>query len=223
MIKNLNMLVYCSGPLFSPEEIGGMTAVAEVLEAAGCRTFLPHRDGLERYVMSQINNPVSRASFLPIRRWMDRAIFCLDIYQIVERCDALVFNMNGRVPDEGGVVETAIAFATGKPLVIYKNDCRAPFGGGDNSMLAGLCHPAATISDIHDIPAALKKAASTISARPEKMQIGLSPALRKSVDTGRRIWEMMSPLQDRLGVEQKSELVRRIAEVCMEKSTSEVN
>jgi len=211
MIKNPNMLVYCSGPLFSPEEIGGMTAVAEVIEAAGCRTFLPHRDGLERYVMSQINNPVSRVSFLPIRRWMDRAIFCLDIYQIVERCDALVFNMNGRVPDEGGVVETAIAFATGKPLVIYKNDCRAPFGGGDNSMLAGLCHPCVPINSIDEIPAALRK---EVSANPGKGAVSLSPALRKSVDTGRRIWEMMSPLQNRLGAEKKSELILRIADVC---------
>jgi len=28
-------IIYCSGPLFCPEEIGGMTAIANALEAAG--------------------------------------------------------------------------------------------------------------------------------------------------------------------------------------------
>jgi len=214
MIKSLNLLVYCSGPLFCPEEIGGMTALSEIIESAGCRTFLPHRDGLERYVMPQINNPVSGVPFFPARRWIDRAIFCLDIYQIVERCDALVFNMNGRVPDEGGVVETAIACAAGKPLVIYKNDCRAPYGGGDNSMLTGLCHPAETVNNIHDIPEALGKAVESASVRKDKTSIRLSQSIHKSVETGGRIWEMMAPMQNRFGGVETSELVLRITETC---------
>ena len=42
--------IYCSGPLFCAEEVGGMSAIAKVLEDAGFQTFLPHRDGLEAYI-----------------------------------------------------------------------------------------------------------------------------------------------------------------------------
>lgn len=35
--------ICCSGPLFCAEEVGGMSAIAKVLEDAGFQTFLPHR------------------------------------------------------------------------------------------------------------------------------------------------------------------------------------
>ena len=91
-----------------------MTAIAETLVAAGYETFLPHRDGLEAHVLPYVNDP--RANFIriaPANRFVSRAAFALDIYQILERCDALVMNMNGRVPDEGAVAETAVASRSG--------------------------------------------------------------------------------------------------------------
>lgn len=104
--------IYCSGPLFCPEEIAGMTHIARTLESAGHETFLPHRDGVEAYVLGRAGGPLARLPGMDsILGAIGKAIFALDVYQIVVRCDALVFNMNGRVPDEGGVVETAIAFA----------------------------------------------------------------------------------------------------------------
>ena len=131
--------VYCSGPLFCPEEIALMSAISDELENAGYETFLPHRDGLEPYIMKTINNPhVTNKKFRHINNFISKAIFAMDLYQVVYGCDYLVFNMNGRVPDEGGVVETAVAFASGKPLVIYKNDYISKFNGNDNSMLTGL-------------------------------------------------------------------------------------
>ena len=114
-------IVYCSGPLFSPEEVLTMERIAAVLEADGFETFLPHRDGVEAYVMNQLNNPFSNSYlFKPVKKAVNKAIFALDIYQITERCNYFVFNMNGRVPDEGGVVETAVAFAYGKPLLVER-------------------------------------------------------------------------------------------------------
>lgn len=128
--------VYCSGPLFTAEEVGAMTAIAAALEAAGFATFLPHRDGLEPYVLGLAPSPL--AALMPgVRRAVDEAIFALDVHELLQ-CDAIVCNLNGRVPDEGMVVEASLAFALGKPIVLYKADARAPFFGSDNAMLAAL-------------------------------------------------------------------------------------
>jgi len=184
--------VYCSGPLFCPEEIGGMTAISRCLEASGLGTFLPHRDGIEAYVMPWVNSPVN-VSFLPVRALMDRAIFALDVYQIVERCAYFVFNMNGRVPDEGGLVEAAIAYAAGKPVVVYKNDARTAFNGMDNSMVTGLV-TTRKVADIREIPAELERAARLVGKH------GISPyrganiphAMARTIRLGRGIWQAMS-------------------------------
>ncbi len=114
---------YCSGPLFCPEEATAMYDIASVLEENGFETFLPQRDGVEAFVMNAVNSSLANSIVLgPVTRLINKAIFALDIYQVVERCDCLVFNMNGRVPDEGGVVEAAVAFAFGKPVVIYMSE-----------------------------------------------------------------------------------------------------
>lgn len=41
-------------------------------------------------------------------------MFSLDVYELIERCAAIVCNLNGRVPDEGMIVETLLACAAGK-------------------------------------------------------------------------------------------------------------
>ena len=74
----------------------------------------------------------------------------IDTFQIIDN-DGLVLNLNGRVPDEGAMVEAGIAWALGKPIVIYKNDSRSLFGGLDNPLVAGLSK-FKIISDIGKIP-----------------------------------------------------------------------
>lgn len=60
MVENQRKLyVYCSGPLFCPEEIGGMSAIAAVLEEAGFGTFGSTRSPLSMG---------KRASVRPLRR-----------------------------------------------------------------------------------------------------------------------------------------------------------
>ena len=194
MARNTRKLVYCSGPLFCPEEVAGMTALAEVLEDAGYDTFLPHRDGLEPYVLKAVNDPrVTNKSFRHISKFVNKAIFALDIFQIVERCDYLVLNMNGRVPDEGGVVETAIAFAAGKPLVLYKNDHRTTFNGNDNSMITGLSYTFSNVNNLEKIPEEISKVASKVEAAGASPYRGenIPPNMRKVVDFGRNIWKFM--------------------------------
>lgn len=194
--------IYCSGPLFSPEEVGGMTAIARVLEHAGHTTFLPHRDGLEAYVLHFGAVPLPPGLGL-IREGIDAAIFALDAYELVERCDAVVCNLNGRVPDEGMIVEAALAFAVGKPLVLYKDDARAPFGGVDNAMLTSLTG-GRRVNSVAGIPAVVT-AAMAVRSAPGKPSAGL----QRAVDSGRRIARVLERLPAATGKKAWDEAVIR--------------
>jgi nucleoside 2-deoxyribosyltransferase len=184
--------IYCSGPLFCAEEIGGMSAIAKVLEDAGFQTFLPHRDGMEGYVMRFSNT--SPASTIPgIRTRIDYALFSLDVYELIERCSAAVCNLNGRVPDEGMIVEAALAYAAGKPLVLFKDDARAPFGGYDNSMLTSLVR-GKIVKNLNELPSALEHEMS------QKIHsVPLSSDLKNAVSYGKRISSAMESLPKIIG------------------------
>jgi len=183
--------IYCSGPLFCAEEIGGMNAIAKTLEDAGFQTFLPHRDGLESYALRFSNS--SFLSTIPgIRNRIDYAIFSLDVYELIERCRAIVCNLNGRVPDEGMIVEAALAYAVGKPLVLFKNDLRAPFGGYDNSMLTSLAR-GKIIDELRELPSALMD----MIAR-ERESAPLSSDLHKAVSYGKRISSVLGGLPEKM-------------------------
>jgi nucleoside 2-deoxyribosyltransferase len=128
--------IYCAGPLFNDPEQREMEALAKALEDASYTTFLPHRDGLEfskaviclheKGILAQTANAI-----------LSRAIFALDVYQ-VEQSDGVVVNMNGRVPDEGAMVEAGIAWVLHKKIVIYKKDSRTLLNGTDNPLVLGL-------------------------------------------------------------------------------------
>jgi nucleoside 2-deoxyribosyltransferase len=196
--------IYCSGPLFCPEETAGMAAIAKVLEDAGFTTFLPQRDGIERFVTRFINTPLNMDIF-GSRKNMDKAIFALDVYQIVKRCDCLVLNMNGRVPDEGAVAEAGIAFASGKPVVIYKNDVRTIFKGGDNSMITGLsAYP--TVRNLKKLPEVIKE------IKPSQTYI--SGRLLEVANYGEKLWSFLKIIPSgRLNEKQQEELINEIIKI----------
>src|SRR2546425_4087678 len=126
--------VYCAGPLFNELERREMGDIAQVLEAAGYTTFLPHRDGLEfARLLPELQHiaPTPAAGDIILQK----AIFSLDVFQLLSCSDAVVANINGRVPDEGTVVEAALAWLAGKALILYKNDSRSVLSGSDNPML----------------------------------------------------------------------------------------
>jgi len=192
--------IYCAGPLFCAEEVGGMNAIAKVLEKAGFQTFLPHRDGLEAYIM-RFRNSSFTSTISGIRTRVDYAIFSLDVYELIERCNALACNLNGRVPDEGMVVEAALAYAADKPLILFKDDARAPFGGYDNSMLTSLAH-GKIVKNLKELPAALRKEMShKIDSVP------LSGDLKKAISYGKRISSAMEHLPKSIGKKRWSEEV----------------
>lgn len=187
--------IYCSGPLFCAEEVGGMKAIAEVLEKTGFQTFLPHRDGIEAHVM-RFGKSWIPSAIPAIRKRVDYAMFSMDAYELIERCDAVVCNLNGRVPDEGMIVEASLAFAAGKPLVLFKDDIRAPFSGYDNAMLTGLTH-GRLIGSLGDIPAALQEAMSR-----KRNVTDLSDDLKKAIAYGKRISGILHRLPETMGKKQ---------------------
>ena len=202
--------IYCSGPLFCAEEVGVMSAIAKVLEEAGFQTFVPHRDGIEAYVMRFGNSSFSSA--IPaIRKRIDYAIFCLDVYELIEKCDAVVCSLNGRVPDEGMIVEAALAYSAGKPLVLFKDDVRAPFGGYDNSMLTSLTR-GEIVGDLKKIPEALKK---EISRKMEP--VTLLDDLKKAISYGRRISSVIENLPKNTGKKKWStELLDQVIDAALQ-------
>ncbi|MBI4639084.1 MAG: nucleoside 2-deoxyribosyltransferase [Candidatus Tectomicrobia bacterium] len=143
--------VYCAGPLFNPHEREEMGEIAKVLQEAGFDVFLPHRDGM---LFSEVYQQFLEGGHDPeaSKRMIFEAIFALDVYEVLSGCDALVFNMNGRVPDEGAVSEAAMAWAMGKPVILYKSDVRSMIMGNDNPLVAGLSHflYAKTVTDMID-------------------------------------------------------------------------
>lgn len=129
-------VIYCAGPLFNPREREDMGQIARELESSGFRVFLPHRDGLELSKLSCILSDKGVSSE-EANRLLSRAIFHIDTYHVMA-CDGLLLNVNGRVPDEGAMVEAGIAWALEKPVVIYKNDSRTLLMGQDNPLVSGL-------------------------------------------------------------------------------------
>lgn len=126
-------MIYLAGPLFNDGERHEMALLAAALEQRGLATFLPQRDGLE---LASLTKSTPEAGAL----W-SKAIFQLDIAHLLA-CRGVVVNLDGRVPDEGAMVEAGIAWASGKPLVFYQRDARRCFAGDNNPMISGLApHP----------------------------------------------------------------------------------
>ena len=148
-----SLCVYCAGPLFNLSERSEMTSIAETLVAAGHSVYLPHRDGMEFRLVREVL--IERGWDAEVAgQFLHEAIFAMDIYQLAIACDAIVWNMNGRVPDEGAVSEAAIAWTLGKPLIAYQDDVRSMIAGRMNPLLAGLVE-FTKVDCLEHIPAAL--------------------------------------------------------------------
>ena len=73
--------------------------MAKSLEDSGWDTYLPHRDGVEAFVMKNTDQFLANL-ISPLVRFFHRLTFAVDVYFIL-KSHCLVFNLNGRVPDEG--------------------------------------------------------------------------------------------------------------------------
>lgn len=181
--------VYCAGPLFNQSERDEMTSIADVLVDAGFPVFLPHRDGMEfrkvHHVLTDRGWPAAQSA-----QFLHAAIFALDVFQLADACGAMVWNLNGRVPDEGAVSEAAIAWTLGKPLIAYSDDARSLISGRVNPLLVGLVE-FETIGELDEIPLALSDA---IARHTENvaMQSAVPPSLHRAIESGGRMWDAMT-------------------------------
>jgi nucleoside 2-deoxyribosyltransferase len=195
--------IYCAGPLFNSSERAEMEILAEALEQAGFKTFLPHRDG---FLYEAVLPDLAKAGYpLEVAQWLARqAIFALDVYQVLVTCAGMVVNLNGRVPDEGAVVEGAMAWTAGKAVVLFKDDARSKIDGLDNPLVAGL-GGFRLVNRSEDVPRALARALEEHSPAP--VQVDSLPATTRQVaERGQCLFESCS--SDNVG-----ELVQRIIDL----------
>lgn len=185
--------VYCSGPMFSVGDKSEQQTIASALESAGYTTYLPQRDGIEvGKVMQLVDHPlldgrIAEAIMLEVRKW----VFALDMYQLLERCQSLVFNLDGRTPDDGSVVETAAAFTAGKPIVIYKTTPITMLAGADNPMVEGMSSIWAYVDEASAVPPALAKA---IAAAKPYTYSG-PPNVTSLMREGNEVWDVLETLR----------------------------
>lgn len=181
--------VYCAGPLFNGPERDEMTVIADALCAAGYGVYLPHRDGMEfRHVRQSLISQGWSAEVAG--RFLHAAIFALDVFQLAEDCDSMVWNLNGRVPDEGAVSEAAMAWILGKPLVAYKDDARTLIESRDNPLLVGMVE-FETVPRIADIVPALRTCIEDFAARRIVAPAPLPPAVQRTIQQGRELWNVL--------------------------------
>ncbi len=183
-----SLCVYCAGPLFNQSERDEMTSISEALMQDGHTVYLPHRDGMEFRLVRELL--VERGWGAEIAgQFLHEAIFALDVYQLVVRCDAMAWNMNGRVPDEGAVSEAAMAWTLGKPLVAFQDDVRSMIAGRMNPLLAGLVD-FTTVHRIKDIPAALVVERQRTTIRPVEVD-RLPVKIKTAVERGAALWKAL--------------------------------
>lgn len=187
--------VYCSGPMFSVGDKSEQQAVADALEAAGHTTYLPQRDGIEvGRILALVDHPLlegalAHAVMARVRKW----VFALDVFQLLGRCESLVFNLDGRVPDDGSVMEVSAAFTAGRPLVIYKTTPVTMLANADNPMIEGLSSTWSYVDDLKKLPAALDAA---IASAPAGTFAPL-PHVATLLEQGSDIWDVLQRLRGR--------------------------
>jgi hypothetical protein len=92
----------------------------------------------------------------------------------------------------------------GKPLVLFKDDVRAPFGGFDNAMLTSLVK-GRIVGTLAEIPVAVR----TELAGKKTGVVNLSADLVEAVRQGRQIARTLEALPRQLGKQRWDEAVIR--------------
>lgn len=180
--------VYCAGPLFNQSERDEMQAIADLLCESGYKVYLPHRDGMEFRLIHHVL--IDRGWDAPrAAQFLHAAIFALDVYQLAVECDAMVWNLNGRVPDEGAVSEAAMAWTLGKPLVAYSDDARSLIAGRMNPLLVGMVD-FTTTENIDELPELLSQAC--VNQPAAESHNTLAPKMQATVTAGEKLWNVMA-------------------------------
>ncbi len=152
--------------MFDGADLWEQNQIKQVLVKAGYDTYLASEDGIEDdELIANLKSPLMQgADFQKMAILVQKLGWTLDIYMATLGSDAMVFNMNGRVPDEGSVAEAANAFAAGMPVVTFKSTSITMWGPFDNPMVAALDRSWKPVTSYDEIPAAVAAALATRSA-----------------------------------------------------------
>jgi nucleoside 2-deoxyribosyltransferase len=178
--------VYLAGPMFSVGDKSEQSALATALQTAGFECYVPQTDGIEVAAVVQfLNDPSLHLGTMlepPVldrcMAWVTRAVVALDVYQSVEACQCTVLNLDGRVPDEGSLVEATLAWSSGHPVVPYKTSAITELDGHDNPMIGALSGWSSVPSDPTSLVAAVRAAVTA------SRNASLPPEVQKLVDLG---------------------------------------
>jgi hypothetical protein len=177
--------------MFSDGDQAEQKKLAKALEDAGFKVHMPQRDGIEvADVMGLLNDPMLHGNPMlePIVlarcvAWVTRAVVALDVYEVVKGCQCSVLNIDGRVPDEGALVEATLAWSTGHPVVPYKTTPVSELGGNNNPMIGVISGWAPISTDAVELVRAVKMAVRTAGSTP--LEECLPADVQDLVDLGR--------------------------------------
>jgi len=204
--SNDQIRVYCAGPLFNGSEREEMRAIADLLTETGYSVYLPHRDGMEFRLVLEVL--VERNWDTPTAaQFLHEAIFALDVYQLVLECDAMVWNLNGRTPDEGAVSEAAMTWMLGKPLIAYQDDVRSLIQGRVNPLLVGMVD-FESVDQIALIPNALSVSIMNHDMQPAVSLDALPVKVQKTVQAGQILWDALCSE----GAQENNEMIAAVVE-----------
>lgn len=191
-LRNLTH-VYLAGPLFNARERLEMEQIASVLEAEGFQTFLPHRDGfLLAYIQPFIVENFGISSEMAAAMTA-RAVDALDVYQVIVANGSLVVNLNGRVPDEGAVIENTMAWILGKPAVAYRDDFRVLTMSIQNPLVSGRTD-FVQVREIAKIPSALKTQIELMQHASES-SFNPTPRVSERISEGKALWDLLKKVR----------------------------
>ena len=188
--------VYLAGPMFSDADKWQQNLIDSTLKTAGYSTYVGMNDGIEvAVVMADATKPLDLPAnqVAEIVTFVHKIVFALDVYQLAKRCNSVVFTMDGRVPDDGSISETAIAYATNTPVVIFKTSPITMLGNQDNPMVQGLSMKSAYVDKVADIPSALDAAVAAESGLSGQ-SFRAGPRLAATIALGEAVWNQIDKI-----------------------------
>jgi nucleoside 2-deoxyribosyltransferase len=185
--------LFLSGPMNSMADINGQMAIRAAL-APKFDVYLAPIDGVEiRTLIEMIADPALLSDlFLRAALLVQQIGWAHEVYQLLS-ADALVLNMDGRVPDEGAIVEATTAYMAGKPVVIYKDSAVTFWDFFDNPMVAALDSTWQVIRDLKKLPAAVAAALAKPPAT-KTYQYSAPPNIAAARDFGAWVHANHAPL-----------------------------
>ena len=121
------MYIYIASPLCCNSEKEYNINLNNYVKSFGHKTYLPQLDGglLSDLVRSGLNETEVRDK-----------LFSLDL-QMMNKCEAILLNLDGRAIDEGACFELGYMYSLGKSCIGIKTDSRSFIRGKNNLMIDG--------------------------------------------------------------------------------------